>query len=611
MTFNIWPTLTGGSIPLWTETWLGASNGVTTTGGLFNVTLGSVLPISLPFDQPYYLEIVWTNSSGTAETMSPRQPLVTAPYAFRATFADNASVTAPLTLSAATAFPNGVLTVSNTGTGSALRAYATKPGALTGPNIDPSTPFNMAIYGYSDQSASAGVMGVNTYAAGSQEAGMVGMGYYTGIFGVAYGLSSTATAGSFQSNGGTGIHVQGQTDGIDAQAALGTAVSGQGVTGVAGYSSSTAGVGVLASTLNGGQALEVLGGARFDTQGGPTSVTFNTDVFFNGVVHGISGSVPNPLLLSSSTITGPVIEGTNTHTGGIGLEGSVNFGTALLALATTGQAIFADSSSSTETAMQIQNDASGDGIDSFAAGLTRHLSGLYGEDDSLSASPNAGFGVTGYSGNGSGVFGESNDNTGGEAAIWGQADASSGPSNGVVGDGSGSNGGTGVWGMGGAYGVYGSTSKGTGYGVYGTNDANGGAIGYGIYGTATGGSQWHRSLRNREPLWRGGRQFQRHRLQWGRGPYGQRPDPGGPAVAHRQHGVGNHGHAQCPQWPHLFHGGGRQELHLVLHDHGQLCHHRQHGDRQFVRRYRQRDHGCEHVLERRQLHHRLQQRDRL
>src|SRR5882757_8692621 len=128
VTFNLWPTATGGSVPLWTETWSGSSNGVSTVSGLFNVILGSINPINLPFDQPYYLEIQWTNPSNAIETLSPRQPLTNAPYAFRATYADNASVAAPLSLtspSAATA-----LSAYNSNGGNAVVGQSSLAGGL-------------------------------------------------------------------------------------------------------------------------------------------------------------------------------------------------------------------------------------------------------------------------------------------------------------------------------------------------------------------------------------------------------------------------------------------------------------------------------------------------
>src|SRR5258708_2161792 len=80
--FGIFNVPSGGA-SLWTETWNNSTSYVTTSAGLFNVVLGSWVPLNIPFDQQYYLEITWYNGA-TPETMTPRQPLTTAPYSFKA-----------------------------------------------------------------------------------------------------------------------------------------------------------------------------------------------------------------------------------------------------------------------------------------------------------------------------------------------------------------------------------------------------------------------------------------------------------------------------------------------------------------------------------------------
>jgi hypothetical protein len=61
---------------------------VQVTGGLFNVILGSVAPLDLPFDAPYWLGI----TVGSDAELSPRIQLTSVGYAFRAQKADTASV---------------------------------------------------------------------------------------------------------------------------------------------------------------------------------------------------------------------------------------------------------------------------------------------------------------------------------------------------------------------------------------------------------------------------------------------------------------------------------------------------------------------------------------
>ena len=68
--FSIYDIHTGG-IPLWSET-----KYVPVTDGIFNVYLGSVIPINLHFDKPYYLGITVEND----DEMSPRQRLASSPY---------------------------------------------------------------------------------------------------------------------------------------------------------------------------------------------------------------------------------------------------------------------------------------------------------------------------------------------------------------------------------------------------------------------------------------------------------------------------------------------------------------------------------------------------
>lgn len=51
--FNIYDTAEGGS-SLWTE-----SHTIEVEGGVFAVTLGSSNPLDLPFNKPYWLELLW------------------------------------------------------------------------------------------------------------------------------------------------------------------------------------------------------------------------------------------------------------------------------------------------------------------------------------------------------------------------------------------------------------------------------------------------------------------------------------------------------------------------------------------------------------------------
>ncbi|MCD6379962.1 hypothetical protein J7M07_05905, partial [bacterium] len=74
MTFKIYDVETDGS-PLWTETH-DVANEVPVVKGLFDVALGSVIPIDLPFDVQYWLEI-----EVEGNVLTPRVKLTASPYA--------------------------------------------------------------------------------------------------------------------------------------------------------------------------------------------------------------------------------------------------------------------------------------------------------------------------------------------------------------------------------------------------------------------------------------------------------------------------------------------------------------------------------------------------
>lgn len=73
MVFRIYDAASGGTA-LWTETQTVAVN-----GGIYNVRLGSITPIDLPFDVPYFLGV----TVGADAEMTPRQAIASVPYAMR------------------------------------------------------------------------------------------------------------------------------------------------------------------------------------------------------------------------------------------------------------------------------------------------------------------------------------------------------------------------------------------------------------------------------------------------------------------------------------------------------------------------------------------------
>jgi len=79
LTFKLYDVATGGTA-LWAEGQL-----VAVSKGIFNVILGSVAPLNLPFNKPYYLGV----TVGAGTELSPRMPLTSSGYSFRAANADS------------------------------------------------------------------------------------------------------------------------------------------------------------------------------------------------------------------------------------------------------------------------------------------------------------------------------------------------------------------------------------------------------------------------------------------------------------------------------------------------------------------------------------------
>ncbi len=82
--FRIYDAESGGNM-LWEEN----HSGVVVDKGLFNVLLGSVTGLDIPFDKPYFLEIKVGN-----EVMSPRQQITASAYAMRAGKAESLTTAA-------------------------------------------------------------------------------------------------------------------------------------------------------------------------------------------------------------------------------------------------------------------------------------------------------------------------------------------------------------------------------------------------------------------------------------------------------------------------------------------------------------------------------------
>ena len=114
LTFSLYSTANGGT-PLWTEV-----NQVQTQIGVFDAVLGQFTPITLPFDQQYWLGITL---QGKPE-MTPRIALVAAPYAMNALQSSISSGLTPNATGAVLSLNNlaGNLTIQGTGATSITQA---------------------------------------------------------------------------------------------------------------------------------------------------------------------------------------------------------------------------------------------------------------------------------------------------------------------------------------------------------------------------------------------------------------------------------------------------------------------------------------------------------
>lgn len=278
----IYDAPTGGTVK-WSET----HSGVATTTGLFNIVLGSITPINLPFDQPYFLTI---NVNGTGE-MTPRTPLTTAPYAFRAAYADAAQVSAPLSLTNSSGSASA-LHVANTNGGVAADFQGTTAVSAVSSQMPIYAKntlgggFLPAILGEASGTG-VGIIGRNTGTGGAGSlGGAVTPAFYTGV-------------GVYGGGGGTGY-----------------GVIGEGTNGVMGKVTRGAGVAVRADAngLPGAVALQVAGDATFDGAGNTT--TFNSFVSFTaGTNLGATGLVVPLNLTGGPVFPGAVFRATNTADG--------------------------------------------------------------------------------------------------------------------------------------------------------------------------------------------------------------------------------------------------------------------------------------------------------
>lgn len=139
MVFGLYDASSGGTA-LWTET----QPTVALANGIYQVTLGSVTPLNLPFDQPYYLGV----AVGTDPELTPRQLLTSVGTSLRAAVADSVAAgsitTAALAPAAQADFDNRYAPASfsqaSAGQIATLRWDLAKPGATFAVGSYPRAP---------------------------------------------------------------------------------------------------------------------------------------------------------------------------------------------------------------------------------------------------------------------------------------------------------------------------------------------------------------------------------------------------------------------------------------------------------------------------------------
>ena len=478
MVFRLYDVDTGGS-PLWTET----QTGVQVTDGLFSVNLGEVDPITnpldLPFDTPYWLGV----QVGLDAEMTPRQPVTSVGYAYRAEIADAVTEggvdSSMLALDAVTAdkIDDGAVLTAHLDTGAVttdkldddavtsakiLNNTVTADDIVDGPGslLDADTLDSLNA---SDFMLSATDNWVDE--TGDSMSGKLTISVASGD-----GLESTTS--KFSSSG---VYGAGPSTGVK-----GLATDAGNVTyGVYGQSESSSGHGVFGyATASSGSTFGIYG--RSDSTSG--IAVYGRTFASSGETYGVYG-------VSAST-TGRGVYGLGyTDTG-------VNYGVYGESASDEGYGVYGLASKSTGINYGVYGESeseSGHGVYGYASASSGDTYGVYGESASTdgigvrgwaTAPIGTTFGVSGltYSNSGRGVYGAAAGPIGTNYGVYGESESSSGygiygtaPKSGVHGEATAS-------GVIITYGVYGRSESEYGYGVYGTAPNNG------VYGEATAGT---------------------------------------------------------------------------------------------------------------------------
>lgn len=314
MTFRLYTAASGGTA-LWTET----QPSVVVSNGNFNAVLGIATPIPLPFDVPYWLSVA---VNADAE-MSPRQPLTSSPYAFRA-----ASLDAAATVNGAQI--TGTITTVQLADGAVTAAKLASSGCTNGQVLQ----YNGVAWVCATATGPTGPIGPSGPVGASGSQGPIGVTGATGANGPTGATGATGASGATGATGSQGpIGVTGATGANGPTGATGIT----GATGASGATGAMGGIGPAGPTGPSGTS------SWIDAPGQvTTSVNVGIGVASPTVALHIGGSVilAGKTMQTADSVTNTVL--------GIGAAAATTSGADNTAIGT--QALTSNTSGSSNTA---------------------------------------------------------------------------------------------------------------------------------------------------------------------------------------------------------------------------------------------------------------------